>query len=113
MMAGEGGKYVSLTDKTARTGKPKFLMLTHDEADRFVEQSGGNFDLLVWMLVLNAQRILKRSEFDFTPRWRGELRLSTRRVYRSLQRLRKAGLLEVTNRRGKSPIVCVLGEKTG
>ncbi len=102
-------RHVCLTGKSPAQSRRWFLKLEPEEMERFVRSSPkGRFDLLVWMLLLNAQRVTQSVEIKFTPRWWQSSKLDQRQVRDSLRHLASVGLVEVNSRRGKSPLVRLL-----
>ena len=110
MFVAEGERYVNVTGVAPGKSKIRFLTLTFDQANRVVAYvpNATARDLMVWMSLLNASRVLRESEFQFTPRWRGSLNLDDQVVRRALQRLQRGRLIRVQFRRGKSPEVAIL-----
>jgi len=60
--------------------------------------------IAIWL----AHGVEKQDRFRFTPRWYEWFELSPGTLRRSLDRLRKAGLIRVEHRPGCSPIVTLL-----
>jgi hypothetical protein len=95
--------------------KFKFLKITQDEILAFENAMKAvqphavisHRDFLVYQVVLNAATVLRECYFALTPQWYRGLPLNARRVAQSLDRMQKAGLLEVERRRGKSALVDV------
>ena len=87
----------------------KFLKLQAEEVLSFMNstQAGTSRDLLVYMLVLNAERVTKLQTVKFTRRWRTGLPLDRKTIYRCLKRLHQAGLIHAEFQRGKSAVVTI------
>lgn len=87
----------------------KFLSLTSQQVQQFLSTTtgGSSRDLLVWMLLLNAGRVTRQKTIKFSPRWRFGIDIDRKTTYRCLKRLKRAGLIDVEFRRGKSPLVTI------
>ena len=108
MEIGPNERYVCLTGKPPKRRKARFLSITPSQLDRYLAQLPSlDFTLVVWLLVLNAHRVSRESEFRFSPKWFQGIRLPSRSVHRALSRLEAAGLIDVRRQRGKSPFVSV------
>ena len=108
MEIGPNERYVCLTGKPPKRRKARFLSITPTQLERCLDLTPRpDSTLVVWLLVLNAHRVTRGTEFQFTPKWTQGIRLPSRSIHSALSRLEAAGLIDVRRQRGKSPFVSV------